>query len=34
VWLDPRGAEPARREPVGAEARRGRHGFDTRRPAA
>ncbi|MFG1675257.1 pyridoxamine 5'-phosphate oxidase family protein [Micromonospora sp. NPDC049282] len=35
LWLDPRGATPAlRREPLVAEGRRGRHGFDTRRPAA
>ena len=34
VWLDPRGTAPASRVPAGAEGRRGRHGFDTRRSAA
>ncbi|KKK05681.1 pyridoxamine 5'-phosphate oxidase family protein [Micromonospora sp. HK10] len=34
VWLDPAAARPARRTVVGAEGRRGRHGFDTRRSAA
>jgi hypothetical protein len=34
VWLDPRASAPARRDPLAPEGRRGRHGFDTRRPAA
>lgn len=35
LWLDPRGAAPGlRRDPLVSEGRRGRHGFDTRRPAA
>ncbi len=34
VWLDPEAAVPPRRTVAPAGARRGRHGFDTRRPAA
>jgi hypothetical protein len=34
VWLDPRAGAPARRVGAAAEGLRGRHGFDTRRPAA
>ncbi|MGW5667670.1 pyridoxamine 5'-phosphate oxidase family protein [Micromonospora sp. NPDC003776] len=35
VWLDPRATAPPRRTVTAAESRRGgRHGFDTRRPAA
>jgi len=35
VWLDPQATGPMRRSDVApAEARHGRHGFDTRRPAA
>ncbi|MFU8853907.1 pyridoxamine 5'-phosphate oxidase family protein [Micromonospora sp. SL1-18] len=34
VWLDPQATGPTRRAAVAPEARRGRHGFDTRRPAA
>jgi hypothetical protein len=34
VWLDPRASVPARHEPLVPDGRRGRHGFDTRRPAA
>ncbi|SCL65038.1 pyridoxamine 5'-phosphate oxidase family protein [Micromonospora chersina] len=34
VWLDPGAGAAARRDPLAPEGRRGRHGFDTRRPAA
>jgi hypothetical protein len=34
VWLDPLATTPSRRTVASAEGRRGRHGFDTRRPAA
>ncbi|MFG2056430.1 pyridoxamine 5'-phosphate oxidase family protein [Micromonospora sp. NPDC048930] len=34
VWLDPRATAPPRRTVGPVEGRRGRHGFDTRRPAA
>ncbi|MFE9204088.1 pyridoxamine 5'-phosphate oxidase family protein [Micromonospora sp. NPDC007230] len=34
VWLDPQATAAARRAPAVPEGRRGRHGFDTRRPAA
>jgi Pyridoxamine 5'-phosphate oxidase len=34
VWLDPGASAPVRHDPPVAEGRRGRHGFDTRRPAA
>ncbi|MFE9694641.1 pyridoxamine 5'-phosphate oxidase family protein [Micromonospora sp. NPDC005806] len=34
VWLDPVATAPPRRTVAPAEGRRGRHGFDTRRPAA
>ncbi|MFD2764025.1 pyridoxamine 5'-phosphate oxidase family protein [Micromonospora eburnea] len=35
VWLDPRATDPTRHSDVASpEVRRGRHGFDTRRPAA
>lgn len=34
VWLDPGASNAARRGAARPEGRRGRHGFDTRRPAA